>query len=36
MTSDIENDFAQKILAKYIKKTFGSLDGNTRSTTSAH
>ena len=38
MISDIEHDdFPQKSSQKYIrKKPFGPLDGNTRSTTSAH
>ena len=37
MISDIEHDFPQKSLQKYIrKKPFGPLDGNTRITTSAN
>ena len=37
MISDIEHDFPQKSSQKYIRKNpFRPLDGNTRSTTSAH
>ena len=37
MISDIEHDFPQKSYQKYIRNNpFGPIDGNTRSTTSAH